>query len=441
MNHLAHNITPGFLLRFTLPSIVMMVFNAFYTIVDGGFVSNFVGTGALSAVNIVYPTQSLTLAIGIMLATGGSAVCARQMGQGDDQGAKHSFSLLLFCGAAIGLLMAVVGTVFAGPIVRLLGSNDAIFQYCYDYMFYLSLFVPFAILQVMFQFFFTTAGRPGLGLAATLLGGVANIVFDYILIVPANLGIKGAAIATGIGFVLPSVMGLLYFSFNRKGHLCLVKPVLNLQILGESCINGSSEMVSNLATAITTLLFNLVMMNLLGEDGVAAITIIFYAQFLFTAVFFGFTSGVAPLVSFNYGAENHTRLQKLYRLSLIFVGICSALAFGGSLLLKGTVIRAFAKPGTAVYALAEEGMTLFAIGFLFMGFNIFVSGFFTALSNGRVSAILSFLRTLVFIVAAILLLPLLLGINGVWLSIPFAELLAAGVSAFYLAKLKPNYNY
>lgn len=441
MNHLAHKITPGFLLRFTLPSIVMMVFNAFYTIVDGGFVSNFVGTGALSAVNIVYPTQSLTLAIGIMLATGGSAVCAKQMGQGDGLAAKHSFSLLLLCGSAIGLVMAIVGVGFAGPIVRMLGANDAIYQYCYDYMFFLSLFVPFAILQVMFQFFFTTAGRPGLGLGSTLLGGVANIVFDYLLIVPMGMGIKGAAIATGIGFVIPAVIGILYFTFNRSGQLCLIKPTWNLKVLGESCVNGSSEMVSNLATAITTLLFNLVMMQLLGEDGVAAITIIFYAQFLFTAVFFGFTSGVAPLVSFNYGSQNHGHLQKLCRLSLLFVGICSALAFGGSLLLKGVVIQAFAKPGTAVYALAEEGMTLFAIGFLFMGFNIFVSGFFTALSNGKVSAILSFLRTLVFIVAAILLLPYLLGINGVWLSIPVAELLAAIVSAAYLIKLRPAYNY
>lgn len=442
MQTLGKLITPGFLLRFTLPGMIMMIFNSVYTMVDGGFVSRFVGTGALSAVNIVYPAQSLVLAIGIMLATGGSAIVARQMGAGERQQARESFSLLILVGVVIGLVLDAVGACFAKPIVQMLGSNEAILQDCIRYMFWLSVFAPFMILQVMFQFFFSTAGRPNLGLLSTLLGGITNMALDYVFIVVEKMGIAGAAIATGIGFLLPALLGLAYFFFLRKeAMLGFVRPVFRWRTLGQACVNGSSEMVSNLAVSITTLLFNLYMMQTVGEDGVAAITIVFYAQFLFTAMFFGYTSGAAPLLSFHYGAENQEQMKKLYRLSLLFVGIGSAAAFGASLGLGDLVVSVFAPKGTAVFALASHGMRLFAIGFLFMGFNIFASGFFTALSNGKVSAILSFLRTLVFIVAAIYLLPQIWELDGIWLSIPAAELLAAVLSAGCLIYYRKRYGY
>ncbi len=441
MNALERKITPLFLVKFTLPTIVMMVFNSFYTMVDGGFVSNFVGTDALSAVNIVYPVLSLVLAVGIMLATGGCAVVAKQMGEGKEREARQSFSMLSAVGAALGVIIALVGVLFTKQIVIALGANESIYAYCYDYAFYISLFAPFSILQLLFQYFFVAAGRPNLGLVSTVLGGIANIVLDYVFIVPLNMGIKGAAIATGIGFAIPAVLGLVYFAGSLNAPLHFVRPVLHIRTLVLACANGSSEMVSNLSVAVTTFLFNVMMMKYIGPDGVAAITIVLYAQFLFTAVFLGYTSGVAPLISYNYGAQNVRRLKKLYRLSMLFTAACSVAAAILSVALAGTVVQIFAKPDTGVYGLAIHGMYLFAIGFLFMGLNIFASGLFTALSNGKVSAILSFLRTFVFIVAAVLILPSLLGVNGIWLSIPVAEGLALIVAAVYMIRLKDVYGY
>lgn len=395
----------------------------------------------MSAVNIVYPALNLVFAVAIMLATGGSAVVARQMGEGDPVRARQSFSLLTACGLVIGVVFSVVSVSFTGGIVRMLGANDAIYRYCYDYAFYLGLFVPFAILQTLFQYFFVTAGKPNFGLILTVIGGLSNILFDYVFIVPMEMGIKGAAIATGVGFVIPAVAGLLYFTVKRTGTLFFVKPVFHLLTIFKSCTNGSSEMVSNLSVAVTTFLFNMMMMKYLGEDGVAAITIVLYAQFLFTAVFLGYTSGAAPLFSYHYGAKNIENLKKLFRGSMIFILACSVLAYILSILLSGVVVGIFAVPGSNVFNLATQGMGLFAVGFLLMGLNIFASGMFTALSNGKVSAILSFLRTFVFIIAAVLFLPNLWGVNGIWLSIPAAELLALAISIWYMVRLKKVYEY
>lgn len=439
MNSLGKRITPSFLLKFTLPAIIMMVFNSIYTMVDGGFVSNFVGTGALSAINIVYPVVNLVFAIGIMLATGGSAIVAKQMGEENPQTAKENFTFLLVCGALTGVVITAVSLIFTKPIVLALGANEAIYQYCYDYILYLSPFIPFSILQIMFQFFFSTAGKPHLGLVSTVIGGVSNILLDYVFIVPMNMGIKGAAIATGIGFVLPVIIGLFYFSGTKKRILHFAKPVFRLKTLGMACGNGSSEMVSNLSVAVTTFLFNRIMMRYLGEDGVAAMTIVFYAQFLFTAVYFGYTSGAAPLISYNYGAGNKDNLNKLFRLSMIFTAVCSGAAYLISIAANGAVVGLFAKPGTQVFELAYHGMKLFAIGFLAMGFNIFASGLFTALSNGKVSALLSFLRTFVFILLAILILPSVFEVNGIWLAIPVAEGLALIAVGWYFIKFKKVY--
>lgn len=441
MISLESKITPGFLFKFTLPTVIMMVFNSFYTMVDGGFVSNFAGTNALSAVNIVFPTINLVLAVGIMLASGGSAVVATQLGEKKEEKARKSFSLIVLVGVIFGIIFALVGMIFTGEIVIALGANEAIYEYAYDYAFYMSAFAPFAILQILFQFFFVTAGKPHLGLLSTIVGGVSNMVFDYILIVPLDMGIKGAAIATGISFIIPAITGLLYFSLWRKKELRFTKPVFDVKVIGKTCSNGSSEMVSNLSVAITTYLFNVMMMKYLGEDGVAAITIVLYAQYLFTAVFLGYTSGIAPLFSYNYGAKNKNRLKQLFRMSNIAVGVCSLAACGLSVVLAGIVVQIFAKPETAVYELAIHGMYLFAGGFLFMGFNIFASGLFTALSNGKVSAILSFLRTFVFIVAAIAILPVFLTVDGIWLAIPAAEFLAALVAAWFMARYRKVYEY
>lgn len=441
MNSFERPITPAFLLRFTLPSMIMMLFNSFYTMVDGGFVSNFVGTDALSATNIAYPLLNLVLAIGIMFATGGSAVVARQMGEDSFERARQSFSLIALSISAIGIFTAVVTLFFSEPIVRALGSTDALFDYCQDYLLFIGLFAPCFMLQVLFQFFFTTTGKPHIGLIATLLGGIANIVFDYVFIVPLSMGVRGAALATGIGATIPTVVGLIYFFFRRDGLLYFVKPVFRRETLTRTCLNGSSEMVSNLSIAVTTFLFNQIMLFYLGEDGVAAITIVLYAQFFFTAIFLGYTSGVAPLISFHYGAQHKQRMHQLFRLSIWFVTVCSVLAYVLALVLSQTVVGIFAPAGSNVFVLASRGMDLFAIGFLFMGLNIFASGLFTALSNGIVSAVLSFLRTFVFIVLAIWLLPHFFAVSGVWLSIPAAEFLALVVSIGCIVHYKKVYHY
>jgi len=441
MNSFQKHITPAFILKFTIPTMFMMLFNSFYTMVDGAFVSNFVSTEALSAINIVFPILSLVLSIGIMLACGGSAIVAKQLGENKVKQAKENFSLILLFGSIIGIILMTIGIFFTKQIVIFLGANDVIYAFCYDYAFCLSLFIPFYILQLLFQFFFTTAGRPQLGLLSTLLGGLSNIILDYLLIVVLNIGIKGAAIATGIGFIIPATIGILYFSGKRDRIIHFVKPVFNRRVILKACSNGSSEMVSNLSVAITTILFNIKMMNYLGEDGVAAMTIVFYAQFLFTSIFMGYTSGVAPLISFNYGAKNKENLTKLFKISLKYIIICSAVSFVFSNLFSNAVVGIFSSHNNNVFNIATEGMKLFSISFLFMGFNIFISGMFTALSNGKISAILSFLRTFVFIVISISTLPLIFQLNGIWLSIPVAEILSILVSIIYTMKFKKVYGY
>lgn len=429
------------LLKFTAPTIIMMVFMSLYTMVDGVFVSRFVGTTALSAVNIVYPVFSIVIALAIMLGTGGSAVVATQMGEKKEQEAHRSFSLIVLCGFLLGVLVMLLGFVFLEPLVWLLGANEATYAYCADYAFWMLMFAPMAMLQMLFQVFFVTAGKPVIGLVVTVAGGVANMVLDYLLIVPLGMGIAGAAIATGIGFSIPAIFGLVYFAVKRKGTLCFVKPGFSGRVLLESCANGSSEMVTNLSAAVTTYLFNIIMMSLIGEDGVAAITIVLYSQYLLTAVYLGYSSGVAPIISYNYGDSNFKQLHKVFRISVIFILTSSVVMFLTALLAAGGVVSVFAGDNPRVFELAKHGFLLFSVSYLFMGVNIFASSMFTAFSDGRVSATISFLRTFVFIVAAVLVMPQVMGVTGVWLAVPVAELLTLAVSLFYIIRLRSKYNY
>lgn len=313
----------------------------------------------------------------------------------------------------------------------MLGANGRLMADCKAYLGTLMLFVPASVLQILFQSFFVTAGRPGLGLGLTIAAGISNAVLDYLLIVPAGMGITGAAVATAIGWCIPALAGVAYFLFSQN-PLRFARPKLDWRTLGESCFNGSSEMVTNISTGVTTFLFNILMLRYLGEDGVAAITIVLYAQFLLTALYLGFSMGVAPVVSFNYGSGNTLQLKRLFKICALFIGGSSAVVFGVSLLLAGPLVGVFSPPGTAVYEIGREGFLLFSLSFLFAGVNIFASAFFTALSNGRVSAAISFLRTFGFLIVALVLLPKAVGVTGVWLAVPFAELATAGVAALFL---------
>lgn len=428
------------LLRFALPSVVMMIFTSLYSIVDGMFVSRFVGEDALAALNIVFPAMCLTMAVGIMLATGGSAIVARRMGAGEEQSALEGFSLLIAVSVAAGVVFALLGVTAAEPICRLLGGEGELLAYCVPYLRIIMLFGPMYMLQFMFQSFFVTAGRPGLGLGLTVAAGVANIVLDYVFIVPLNLGVAGAALATVTGYCIPAVAGLVFFALRRQG-LRFAKPRWDGRMLGNACFNGSSEMVSNLSSAVVTLLFNLTMLELLGPPGVSAITIVLYAQFLLTALYIGFSIGVAPVFSFNYGADNRPRLRSLFRSCMLFVGVSSAVLLLVSLFIADGVVTVFSPRGSEVYGLAVHGFRLFAPMILFSGVNIFASALFTALSNGPVSALLSFLRTFGFLTAGLLLLPRVLEVDGVWLAVPVAELLSFGVSLWFFRWGGKRYGY
>ncbi len=440
-NSLAQKFNFGSLIKFSLPTIVMMVFMSLYTMVDGAFVSRLIGTSALSAVNIVFPLVSVVIAVGVMLATGASAILAREMGQGELHRARQHFTFIILVGLAMGLLISLLGFSFSRPLLQLLGANESLYPLCRSYLLALLWFVPAGVLQMLFQTLLVTAGRPGLGLAVTLAGGIANIVLDYLFIGPLQMGIAGAAIATGIGYCIPAVFGLLYFTLKRCGTLFFVQPRFDGPMLLASCTNGSSEMVTNLSTAVTTFLFNIMMMRYLGEDGVAAITILLYAQYLLVAVYLGYATGVAPVISYNYGCQNTGQLRRVFKTSLWFIGGLSLLTFAAASTLAQPIVSLFAPQGSAVFSLAVEGFRLFSFSFLFMGVNVFASALFTAFSNGKVSALLSFLRTFVFIVSSLLVLPQFIGVTGIWLAIPLAELLGVLFSAFFLASRRKRYQY
>lgn len=428
------------LLRFALPTMVMMIFMSLYSIVDGIFISRLLGTNALSAANIVYPVISIVFAVGIMLSTGGSALIAKKLGEGKDREAREDFSFLTLVSFLFGIAILLIGNIFIEPIVRALGSTDALLPYCVDYLSVSLLLAPTAMLQMMFQTFFVTAGKPLIGLMLTISGGVANMILDYLFMGPFNMGISGAALATGIGELIPAVIGLFYFLFTRHS-LYLTKPVVRFQVLKESCFNGSSEMVTNLSTAVVTYLFNITMLKFLGEPGVAAITIVLYGQFLFNALYMGFSMGVAPVISYNHGSQNLPLLKRIFKICIGFISISSILITIMALVSSPVIVEIFTPIGSATYDIAKTGFFLFSINYIFAGINIYSSSMFTAFSDGKVSALISFVRTFVLIVLNILLLPYLIGVNGVWLAVPAAEFMTLFLSVYLFYKKRDVYHY
>lgn len=428
------------LLRFALPTMVMMIFMSLYSIVDGIFISRLLGTNALSAANIVYPVISIVFAVGIMLSTGGSALIAKKLGEGKEREAREDFSFLTLVSFLFGIAILLNGNIFIEPIVRALGSTDALLPYCVDYLSVSLLLAPAAMLQMMFQTFFVTAGKPLIGLMLTISGGVANMILDYLFMGPFNMGISGAALATGIGELIPAVIGLFYFLFTRHS-LYLTKPVVRFQVLKESCFNGSSEMVTNLSTAVVTYLFNITMLKFLGEPGVAAITIVLYGQFLFNALYMGFSMGVAPVISYNHGSQNLPLLKRIFKICIGFISISSILITIMALVSSPVIVEIFTPIGSATYDIAKTGFFLFSINYIFAGINIYSSSMFTAFSDGKVSALISFVRTFVLIVLNILLLPYLIGVNGVWLAVPAAEFMTLFLSVYLFYKKRDVYHY
>lgn len=434
-------ITAASLLQFSLPTIISMIFMGIYTTIDGVFVSRLIGTDALSSVNIIMPIANAAIAIGTMFGTGGNAIVAKRLGEGKDQTARENFSLILITAAIVGLIFTIIGLIFINPLIFFLGSDKSLYAYCYDYALYTLVFVPACVFAMIFQVFFITAGHAGLGLGFSIAGGLSNILLDYVLIHVCSWGIKGAAIATGISYTIPFLAGLAYFAFCKKNPLHICRPRLQWRVIQRACLNGSSEMVTNLSMSVVTLLFNLIMMEFAGSDGVASVTIILYSQYLMSCIYLGYAVGIAPIISYNYGRRDTGQLKKLFHLSLIIVTIASIITFIISLSFASPLVAIFSSHESNVYEMAVYGFRLFSISFLFMGFNIYGSAMFTALSDGIISAVLSLLRTLVFVILAVLLLPKFIGMDGVWLSIPAAELLGFLLTFFFFWKKKAVYHY
>ena len=428
------------LLRFAFPTIVMMVFMGLYTIVDTIFVARFVSTDALSAINIVCPVINLTVGLGTMIAAGGSAVVSRKMGAGLEQEAKEDFTLLILAAAGIGAAILICGTLWLNPILLALGASERLLPYCRDYLGLLLLFLPANVIQTVYANLFVTAGKPGLGFGLSVLAGLANILLDYVFIVLGGMEIRGAALGTGLGYLIPAAAGTVFF-FRNRGALSFVKPRWRGALLTESCLNGSSEMVGQLAAALTTFLFNLTMMERLGEDGVAAVTIMIYSQFLLNTLFIGFSMGVAPVIGFHYGSGNRKQQRKILSICIRFLAAASLLIFALSISSGSLVVRMFTPDTSRVYEITAAGFPVFSVSFLFCGFNIFISALFTALSNGKVSAVLSFLRTFGLLCGGILLLPRLFGITGVWMAVPMAEGIMFFVSLGCLIYYRERYHY
>ncbi len=430
------------LLRYTLPNIAMFTFMTLYIIVDGIFIASCVGGLALSSLNMVFPIYGIMLAIPLMLAIGGSAVVARLLGEGRRRHAQGIFSMLLLVIFGLALTLTTLGYVFVDDIVRIAGSTDIQTPYGKQYLMSLLGFMPALFLQVAFQTFFVTAGRPSYGLFFVIAAGLSNVALDYIFMVTMGLGVTGAALATGIASCVPALGGLIYFGLRwQRSNLRYRAPQGNLRQLGQICVNGSSEMVTHLSTSVSTYLFNIGFLYYYGEQGVAAFAIIVYFQFLFTSVFFGYSEGVAPVIAFQYGRGDDNVLRSIFKHSIKYIIAIALLSYAISSLGLSTLLPLFTVDNKELYDMSERGFRFFSISFILMGLNVYASAQFTALGNGIVSGIISLGRTLIFLVGSIILLPRLIGGSGLWLAAPLAEFLGLLLSLGLLYGLRHRYAY
>ena len=429
------------LLRFVFPSIVMMIFTSIYGVVDGLFVSNYVGKTPFAAVNLIMPFLMIMGAVGFMFGTGGSAVVSQALGEGKPDKAKQYFSMMVYVVIGGGLVLTLLGLVFLRPIAAAFGAAGDMLDNCVIYGRIILCTLTAFMLQNVFQSFLVTAERPKLGLAVTVAAGVTNMLLDFVFIAVFRWGIVGAAAATAASQLIGGLIPLIYFLRPNTSRLQLVKTSLDTRILGKTCINGSSELMTNVSMSLVNILYNFQLMHYVGEDGVAAYGVIMYVSFIFIAIFIGYSIGSAPVVGYHYGAGNHAELKGLFRKSICLIAIWNILLTILAIVTSQPLAKIFVGYDSGLTALTRRGLCLYSLSFLLTGFNIFGSAFFTALGNGVVSATISFLRTLLFQIAAVLILPLLLGLDGIWLSIVAAELLALVVTIIFFVKKGSYYHY
>ncbi len=438
---LSEHFTYGKLLRFTFPTVVMLIFTSIYGVVDGVFVSNYAGKTAFAAVNLIMPALMIFATVGFMLGAGGSAVVARTMGEGDLPRANRYFTLIVWAGIIAGLVLTAAAELIMEPLCVLLGAEGEMLPLAVLYGRVLTFaLVPF-ILQNMFQTFLVAAERPKLGLGLTVAAGLTNMAGDWLLVGVLPWGVAGAAIATVLSSLVGGVVPLIYFLLPNKSPLRLTKTKFEGRVLAQTCSNGSSEMMSNLSTSFVSILYNFQLMRLIGENGVAAFGVIMYVNFIFIGVFLGYSTGAGPIISYHYGAGNQEELRSLLRKSLLLMLAGCAGLTAAAVALAGPLSRIFVGYDADLLALTTRGFRLYALSFLAMGFNIFGSAFFTALGSGVISAAIAFLRTLLFQTAAIFVLPLFLELDGIWLAVTAAEVLTLFVTAAFLASQRKRYGY
>ena len=431
----------GRLLRFTVPAMVMMIFTSIYSVVDGIFVSNFVGKTAFAAVNLIFPFLMLLGVVGSMLGTGGSALVAKTLGQRDRELANRIFSMLVVAGVVVGVVFCIIGFWLIEDIAVLLGARGDMVQLCVTYGRIILPALPCFILQYMFQSLLITAERPTLGLAVTVIAGLTNIVLDFLLIVVFDLGLVGAACATALAQTLGGLVPLVYFALPNTSLLRLVKPVYEGRFLVQAATNGLSEFLSSVSMSVVSMLYNWQLMRYIGEDGVAAYGVIMYVAFILMAMAFGYSMGVSPIVSYNYGSGNHAELQNVFRRSLVLVGIMGAVTVVLAECLATPLSQLFVGYDEGLFALTRKAFMIYCLSFFLAGFNMFASAFFTALNNGIVSGVIAFGRTMVCETTAVLVLPLLFGMDGIWFAIIVAEVLALMLSASLLLRYRRLYHY
>lgn len=429
------------LFRFCLPPIIMMIFTSIYGVVDGLFVSNFVGKVPFAAINLIYPFVMILGGVGFMIGTGGSAWVAKTLGEGDAENACRYFTMMIKLTTILGIVLSVFGIALLRPISCLLGATKAMVDDCVMYGRIVLGFNTAFMLQNVFQTFLTTAEKPKLGLAATVAAGITNMTLDALFIAVFKWGVAGAALATGISQCVGGILPLIYFLRPNSSLLRLVKTKMEGSVLVKACVNGSSELMSNIAASLVSVLYNLQLLRLEDENGVAAYGTLMYIQFIFIAIFIGYTIGTAPVISYHYGAQNHDELKSLLRKSLILMGAAGVIMMILANVLAGPLASIFVGYDAKLFEMTKHAFRLFSFSFLLAGINIFASAFFTALNNGGISAAISFLRTLVFQVLSVLILPIFFQLDGIWWAITVAELLACFITMTFLIAKRKKYHY
>lgn len=438
---LSDHFTYNRILRFVFPSIAMMVFTSIYGIVDGFFVSNFVGKTSFAAINLIMPFIMLMSAVGFVLGTGGSALVGKTLGEQKPDLANRYFSMIVYAGIILGAVVSGIGVLFMRPMAVFFGAEGQLLHDCVLYGNLCMISMTFFTLQSMFQNLFVTAEKPNFGFYVTVVAGVANMVLDLLFIPIFHWGLAGAAMATVISETLGGIIPLIYFARKNTSLLRLTRTSFYASAFGKTCVNGLSEMVSTLSVSFVSMLFNFQLMRFAGEDGVAAYGVMMYVNFIYMAIFFGYAMGIAPVISYHFGAQNHDELKNLFTKSVKLITISGVSLTALALALTVPLCKLFVGYDTGLYELTKHGYMILAFSFLLFGFNIFGSDFFTALNNGVVSAILSFSRIFIFRASAVLILPIILGLDGVWISAIVSEVLAMILTVIVLIAKKEQYHY